>query len=257
MHPETIAAMGGGDFDGDTIQLLFDDLAKAAGAAQDSFVRSASALPTAGSQRKPSVARNTVATPKDYAALVHRSIIAPLNLGPIERAQQIIMDMEKINGQLSPEMTQAAIDLADAYDVDTTFIKTGQVAQWTKMMNLARRGGTSFNHAFKDSFGALSSGQYDQMNAWADVNFASLYNPLTASRMGAARSMPYSSALQQILLQQNQLQFSDLGNRSVKDLLNSDESSLRALGEYYEYRNRLFGEQLLTGAAISTPDEDK
>ena len=70
--PQAIAKMGGGDFDGDTLQLLFGDLATIAERTQNSYIQTEDKT---APQSKP---MNRAATAADMARLAFRSSVAPI-----------------------------------------------------------------------------------------------------------------------------------------------------------------------------------
>ena len=159
-----------------------------------------------------------------------------------------------------PEMQQlyseSARHLADAYDIDSTYLKTGVAAEWTKEMNATREMGTAFSKAFKFAFGAIQENDFSKMESFADVNLPSIYSAFTANAAAASRSTPFSSVMSQILSKQNDLSIAGR-NKSVNELLNATgENQLidRALGKYYEHRNRMIAQHMTTGAVFSDAD---
>lgn len=103
--PETLAKMGGGDFDGDTLQLIFGQVAARI---KEAGVTSLS-LPNRPKPKVKHTQMNRTAKPEDFADLFHRFGITPLILGSVERGQQILAEQDWTNDLLETMYSQAAV----------------------------------------------------------------------------------------------------------------------------------------------------
>ena len=254
MNMRAIARMGGGDFDGDTIQLVrgrIQDMMRATfeKRVNDLGIKWDPEGKRIGSQDMPkSLPHSGEIQTGDIADFIYRQAINALELGAVSKTSENITQVDWNNADDVKQFGQAGLDAARAYDVSTTAMKTGKYAQFTEYMNKARFMGNHFNSLFKSMLGAAQNDKVEEFGRFSLTNFANAYSPMTMSILQSMQRNPLSmEQMERMVDYQNALD-------EVAKLQNSDKGIDIAKGQYLQFRNKLMGKQLATGALISNND---
>lgn len=246
MNANTIGKMGGGDFDGDTVQLLFDDLYEMA---KRTYTNRTSALgKNKGADRLKEAPEvwNRNSNSDDVADLLYRQAIASFSMGAVYNANDALTQINWEDPDFLKNYGAAAYDLQAMYDIDSTFAKTGVRAEWTSAAQRARGLGIPFVRLFKGLQGVVenpSEESYSKMGDFSKVNFPSIYNALTVSMLSTLASHPVQSgAIDEMIRAQSALQGID------KDIAPEDVIGQKRK-DFLEINNNAMA-QLLTRGAI-------
>ena len=272
MTPAQIAKMGGGDFDGDTVQLMFDRIAKIVAQSVDysqlqtQGIEDSTVARDAKAKAKANVRNvdisNRAAVAEQMNALAFRSQISPILLGAIETKQQALSGLD-------PETYRELIargnrDLAEAYDVDTTFVKTGVIAEQTKAMMESGHFGSSFQKVFKNIYDAVGSGDFSSVKGFDTVALPSMYSSSIATLASFAQHAPMSGHMGALLSVVNNAPLQSVG-KSVNELLQYDgkegqqtvlDKAYAAIGRYHQARNLALSRFALTGEGFGSKLRD-
>ena len=257
MNVRTIAKMGGGDFDGDTIQIMQGRLAQAVkntsskmqgilGLKYDKFGK----LENTGIPEPEALSHEGPLTPEDAARMLYRQAAMPLLLGQVSKASENISQVNWDDPEAARRARRAGVDLAALYDIDTVFPKKGKLAQWSRDAKSARYMGRPFSTVFKDIVGAAETGKYDDFGRFSEVNFPSAYSVQTASLMKSLQDNPLSSkSIEDLIAAQNALD-------NIAELENGSEID-KARAEYLKLNNGLMAKAALRGQIIGDKDKDE
>lgn len=225
MNAGTIGKMGGGDFDGDTVQLLLDDLYEMSKRTYANRTSVLGADKGADRLKSPSEAWNRKSNPSDVADLLWRQSVASFSMGAVSNANDALTQIDWNDPDFIKRYGAAAYDLKAMYDIDSTFAKSGVKAEWTAAATRARSLGKPFVSLFKGLQGIAedpSAESYAKMGNFAEVNFPSIYNGLTVSMLSTLAKHPVSSgAVDEMIRAQEAIQgISGKVNRKDKVALN-------------------------------------
>lgn len=225
MNAGTIGKMGGGDFDGDTVQLLLDDLYEMSKRTYANRTSVLGADKGADRLKSPSEVWNRKSNPSDVADLLWRQSVASFSMGAVSNANDALTQIDWNDPDFIKRYGAAAYDLKAMYDIDSTFAKSGVKAEWTAAATRARSLGKPFVSLFKGLQGIAedpSAESYAKMGNFAEVNFPSIYNGLTVSMLSTLAKHPVSSgAVDEMIRAQEAIQgISGKVNRKDKVALN-------------------------------------
>lgn len=255
MNSKTIGKMGGGDFDGDTVQLIQGKLAKII---ERTYANRGNLMENQKRERedleKEPEALNRKATSDDVADFLYRQSTASFQMGAVSNANEALSQVDWSNPEHVARYAPGAKDLEIMYDIDSTFQKKGTLADWTAEANEARKLGRPFATLFKGLQGIADNPtpeSFKQLGDFSKVNFASKYNGLTASMMTASASNSLSSgAVDMIIEAQSDLQ-------GIPALKESGVGYKQKQAEFLELNNRVMAETLTRGAIPSTETIEK
>lgn len=247
-NTKTLAEMGGGDFDGDTIQFIVGKIAEKV------FPR------TKATRDKQIVKRekgeeNPLKMPtgdrkihaEQYADMLYRQIVAPIYMGRASVAIDALSQGNWDDEEWVRAVGSGAADLRAIYDIDSTFAKTGVLAEWSSAANEASMMGRPFTNLLKDFAGAIKTGNFDQLKSVADYNFPSAYSSTTALALSSLQRMPMSNeSIEKYINEQR------LIKGTLPDLATAEEGSAEYFrAKYYDSLFGVFGEILRTGSITS------
>ena len=255
MNMKTIKQMGGGDFDGDTVQLARRRLQEIIARTQK--VR-AEQLKDFSNQNLTEDLKSIAVefgdphaiTESDMANMLYQNAVSTYLMSQDSTGSDALSQGNWADREWVAQYGRAALDLKAMYDIDSTFAKTGIMAKWTKYADNVRYNmGKPFVHVFKNLSGALEKNDLNQLGDFSKVNFPSIYSAVTTSMLNAFHDMPLSDELIDDL---SSLQNSKQG---VEAMLSSDKPALQARGKYLAFNNKLMT-QLLTGRAMGVSNAD-
>lgn len=253
MNMATIAKMGGGDFDGDTIQLIQGKLSEIVertyAARQKSF---AGYTRDKDSLRAASKTLNRSATAADFADMLYRQAINSFQMGAVSNANDGLAQGDWANADWVKHYGLGAVDLRAMYDIDSTFAKTGVLANWTRLAKNASSLGKPFVALFKGLQGIAddpSEDSFKRLGDFAKVNFPSTYSGLTVSMLSSIRKNPMNDdAIRFLINAQEQL-------HSIPDLLASESLVDQAKGRFLRLNDNAMADVLMRGSLVSAQTE--
>lgn len=241
LNMATISKMGGGDVDGDTVQIIQGELANVI---KRTFEDRTQKL---GGYKAPNLKKAETkfdkartSSEQDFADLLYRQATASFQMGAVENAAKALEQGNWDDPVWVSQVAKGGIDLKAMYDIDSTFQKSGILADWTAYANRARQMGRPFSSVFKDMQGAVNEGDYSRLGNFSKINFPSAYSALTVSMLNALKNNPISDeALDTMIRVQSDLQ-------GIPGLLASGDPINVAKAKFLNKNNDLFA-QLLTG----------
>ena len=205
INTSAIHKMGGGDVDGDTVEILRNKL-------RDYYEHTIQKRGTVYGTRnedlkQPPIAIHRGVQSSDMADLLYREAALPMLLGAVSNAQDALQQIDWTDREMVKQYGKAGSDLAVLYDIDSTFMKTGVLSDWTRAALNTKYLGKPFSHVYKHLMGAVQTGDYSQMGDFSKINFPSRYHGLTVSMLDSLSKNPMSnSAIEQLIAAQTDLQ---------------------------------------------------
>lgn len=251
MNADTIKKMGGGDFDGDTVQAVRNRLAAIVKRTWDergksmphTSLGSQDDIPLAGGARK--------VKGSDYADILYRKAASIFDMAAVSNAGDALAQGNWLDPEWAKFAQQAGADLRAMYDIDTTFAKTGVLASWSHYASGARKLGTPYVSLFKNINAAIENSDFSNVKDFSKVNFPSRYSNLTMSTLAAGVDNPFSNSMIESFIQaQEYLQ-------GLKELEKSGNPADIAKAAYLRKNNEVMA-QLVSHRAqiVSKTDED-
>lgn len=257
MNPETIAKMGGGDFDGDQVQIVTGWIAEAFKQTANlrfDKIKSYTKEEAEKEAEKIMMPKNEkgkqTRTPSLIADFLGRSVVSSIFMGQVSNAMDSLSEINWDDENVVKEFAQAAVNLRKFYDIDSTYAKTGilkQLSHGDKTLD-ALLLGRPFTSVYKGMHEALESGDFTKMADFSRVNFASIYSNKTGVMMGALRGIPDDKkTYEEMIKAQRNIQ------GITQDIpLNGEANSIEEARAMFLDRNiKAFSEQLLYGKVLS------
>ena len=249
LNAKTIKEMGGGDFDGDTVQLAIGWLANAFETTKS--VRGSQLAPYATTKADP----ENLKMPDDarkiagqhFARMLYRQATAPIFMGGVSNAIDALSQGNWDDEIWLKTTGASATQLRAMYDIDSTFAKTGILADWTKEANNARYMGKPFVKVFKDLESALQTGDFSKMQRFSDINYPSIYSNATAIAMSSLNRNPIAnSSVESLIKAQRELE-------GINEHLigGTPSTSDQARAQFLDLSIQSFAEMLTRGSALS------
>ncbi len=257
---DTIAKMGGGDVDGDTIQLLREDLYRYVqstyqGRTNKYGKRNPDIKPTAEQIQQENNYTPRSQTPEDIYKLMFRQAVSQIKMGSISRAQDALATINWNDPEMVRQYGQAAADLAQLYDVDSTYMKTGVAGKWTSYAHKARKLGRPFSHVFNNLVGSIQNNDFERLGNFAEINFPSRFHGLTASALSSVAQTPLSNrVIEQMIEAQNDLPV--FNGMSANQLAALEDPLSQAQAAYYKKNNEIFAKLLTQGGVVGLEDKE-
>lgn len=255
MNSKTIGKMGGGDFDGDTVQLIQGKLAEIIARTYENRGK----LMEGQKRKREDLEKepeewNRKANSGDVADFLYRQATAAFQMGAVSNANESLSQIDWSNPEHAARYAQGAKDLELMYDIDSTFQKSGIIADWTAAAKEARHLGRPFATMFKGLQGIADNPtpeNFEKLGDFSKVNFASKYNGLTASMITALAANPLSSGAVNMMIEAQ----SDL--QGIPALKASGVGYKQKQAEFLELNNHAMAEALTRGAIPSTETIEK
>ena len=256
MNAKTIAKMGGGDFDGDTVQLVRNKLQEYV---QQTIKQRREMLPTTQDPDAMREALKSAAIKFDEPRMSNegdltnnqlRGALAILKMSSASTTSDSLSQGDWHSKSWVDTIGKSAFALKAIYDIDSTFAKTGIFAEWDKTAKDARKlMGKPFSHIYKNLAGAIENNDFSLLGDLSQVNFPSIYSGLTVGNLSAMQATPLSDAMVESLIHnQDALQ-------GISNMLGSNNPALVARGQYLQFNNQLMS-KLLTGRASAVSNQD-
>ena len=249
LTPERLAAMGGGDFDGDTVQMILGQLAEAAKRSGEELRNKLAEnnIPTkvTGEEKKLPIPKNTKMNESYIAQLGYRQLEQSVKLGGVSNAMQNLSQLDWTDDATVQQYGPAMAETRMLYDIDSVFQKTGVEAEWKDAAKNASYLGRPLLAAYKDVFRVLSgSVPKTELPNLAKFNFASIFNAPSALMLSGASKNGLSNETMNALLNMER----DLNGINVA-ALNTD-SAEGAYKTYLDASLKAKIKQMGTGAII-------
>lgn len=248
LNMKTIAKMGGGDVDGDTVtsaKQRLNDIMRRTHANRTNAIGDYT-------QQVTKVGDNNFEqrqlTSDDFADLLYRQAYSTLMLSAVSNASDALSQGNWSDPNWVRLAGRAGYDLKAMYDIDSTFMKSGMSATWSAYANNAKNMGKPFASIFRDLIGAVNEGDYSKMADFSKVNFPSVYSGLTVSALDSIAHNPLSiQAINKMIAAQSDMQ-------NIPQLEKSNRPADRAKAEFLRHNNMLFSQYLSKGAFPSSED---
>lgn len=256
MNSADIAKMGGGDFDGDTIQLAFGWLQEAFAKSNESSNKQLAPYVNRfkDDEEKLPMAGDKMLKARQIADAVYRQGAAAIAMGSVSKAMDALSQGNWDDELWVKTVGAGALDLKKIYDVDSVFAKTGVLRGWSPEAEAARRMGTPFSHLVKDMESALETGDFSKLGKMSKVNFPSIYNYGVFAALTGLQNAPMSNDSLNKLIEAQMM----LEGASISDALGDIETPEQHRAKYL-YDNIRIMSQILTGRAsggMSKADRD-
>lgn len=256
---DTLAQMGGGDFDGDQIQLVtgwIADIFKRTEKVRTEQIKSHTKQEAEEEMKKIGMPTdkngNKIRTPSMIGDYLGRSVASSIFMGQVSNAMDSLSEIDWDNEEEVTRFAQAAVNLRKFYDIDSTYAKTGILKQLsfedgTKRAELL---GRPFTSVYKGLASAIENNDFTKMADFSKTNFASIYSNKTGIMMAALRGIPgdrtsYDKLINAQRDKQGITQDIPLDGEEIKTVENA-----RAV--YLDKNIKAMADQLLYGKVIST-----
>nr|DAW66663.1 MAG TPA: minor tail protein [Bacteriophage sp.] len=256
---DTLAKMGGGDFDGDQIQLVtgwIADIFKRTEKVRTEQIKSHIKQEAEEEMKKIGMPTdkngNKIRTPSMIGDYLGRSVASSIFMGQVSNAMDSLSEIDWDNEEEVTRFAQAAVNLRKFYDIDSTYAKTGILKQLsfedgTKRAELL---GRPFTSVYKGLASAIENNDFTKMADFSKTNFASIYSNKTGIMMAALRGIPgdrtsYDKLINAQRDKQGITQDIPLDGEEIKTVENA-----RAV--YLDKNIKAMADQLLYGKVIST-----
>lgn len=256
---DTLAKMGGGDFDGDQIQLVtgwIADIFKRTEKVRTEQIKSRTKQEAEEEIKKIGMPTdkngNKIRTPSMIGDYLGRSVASSIFMGQVSNAMDSLSEIDWDNEEEVTRFAQAAVNLRKFYDIDSTYAKTGILKQLsfedgTKRAELL---GRPFTSVYKGLASAIENNDFTKMADFSKTNFASIYSNKTGIMMAALRGIPgdrtsYDKLINAQRDKQGITQNIPLDGEEIKTVENA-----RAV--YLDKNIKAMADQLLYGKVIST-----
>lgn len=256
---DTLAKMGGGDFDGDQIQLVtgwIADIFKRTEKVRTEQIKSHTKQEAEEEMKKIGMPTdkngNKIRTPSMIGDYLGRSVASSIFMGQVSNAMDSLSEIDWDNEEEITRFAQAAVNLRKFYDIDSTYAKTGILKQLsfedgTKQAELL---GRPFTSVYKGLASAIENNDFTKMADFSKTNFASIYSNKTGIMMAALRGIPgdktsYDKLINAQRDKQGITQDIPLDGEEIKTVENA-----RAV--YLDKNIKAMADQLLYGKVIST-----
>lgn len=256
---DTLAKMGGGDFDGDQIQLVtgwIADIFKRTEKVRTEQIKSHTKQEAEEEIKKIGMPTdkngNKIRTPSMIGDYLGRSVASSIFMGQVSNAMDSLSEIDWDNKEEVARFAQAAVNLRKFYDIDSTYAKTGilrqlSYADGTKQAELL---GRPFTSVYKGLMSAIENNDFTKMADFSRTNFASIYSNKTGIMMAALRGIPGDRTIYDKLInaqkdKQGITQDIPLDEEEIKTVENA-----RAV--YLDKNIKAMADQLLYGKVIST-----
>lgn len=254
MNMDTIKKMGGGDFDGDTVQAVRNRLRtivertwkfRGSEAAKLSpTIKEEEDIPLKGGARK--------VRGSDFADMLYRKAASVLDMAGVSNAGDALSQGNWLDPEWAKFARQAGVDLRAMYDIDTTFAKTGVLASWSHYARGAKNLGTPYVSMFKNLHAAIQNSDFSNVKDFSKVNFPSRYSNLTTSMLAAGMDSAFSNDMIESFIQAQEFL------QGLDALESSNNPADKAKAQYLRKNNSLMAQIASNKAQIvSTKDENE
>lgn len=145
----------------------------------------------------------------------------------------------------------ASVDASRAYDIDSTFLKTGVAAPFTDAMWNAMKMGRPFTSIYKNLNSAIAANDFSKMPELSKVNFPSIFSSTSALMMASMAEMPLSNESIEKMLQQQMIQEGFSADNIDENVPYEKDTARKAMARYINASNKIKAAALTRGAIAS------
>lgn len=256
-NPSALAKMGGGDFDGDTVQIIIGKIAEVAKRTYE--IRSKQLAPYKAKKqaiesefKKMEMPGNGTIDENFIASAVARQAGMTILLGSVSNVQDALGQGNWDDPNWVAQIGRAAsVDASRAYDIDSTFLKTGVAAPFTDAMWNAMKMGRPFTSIYKNLNSAIAANDFSKMPKLSTVNFPSIFSSTSALMMASMAEMPLSNESIERMLQQQMIQEGFSADDIDKNVPHEKDTARKAMARYINASNKIKAAALTRGAIAS------
>lgn len=256
-NPSALAKMGGGDFDGDTIQIIVGKIAEVAKRTYE--IRSKQLAPYKAKKqaiesefKKMKMPGNGTIDENFIASAVARQAGMTILLGSVSNVQDALGQGNWDDPNWVAQIGRAAsVDASRAYDIDSTFLKTGVAAPFTDAMWNAMKMGRPFTSIYKNLNSAIAANNFSKMPKLSTVNFPSIFSSTSALMMASMAEMPLSNESIEKMLQQQMIQEGFSADDIDENVPHKKDTARKAMARYINASNKIKAAALTRGAIAS------
>lgn len=190
MNPETIEKMGGGDFDGDQIQLtsgwIADVIKQTEEKINPEIEKQAKQLVKPEKQHLPMPGDGKMSA-SVMSQIVMRAAEASIHMGMVSNAEDAISQLDLSNPEVMQKYGRTIATLKQMYDVDSTYLKTGILAKFDKDTRAALHLGKPFSSIYKNLYSAIENSDITKFRKFSETNFPSIFDNRTSIMMSGGR----------------------------------------------------------------------
>lgn len=256
-NPSALAKMGGGDFDGDTVQIIIGKIAEVAKRTYE--IRSKQLAPYKTKKqaiesefKKMEMPGNGTIDENFIASAVARQAGMTILLGSVSNVQDALGQGNWDDPNWVAQIGRAAsVDASRAYDIDSTFLKTGVAAPFTDAMWNAMKMGRPFTSIYKNLNSAIAANDFSKMPKLSTVNFPSIFSSTSALMMASMAEMPLSNESIERMLQQQMIQEGFSADDIDENVPHEKDTARKAMARYINASNKIKAAALTRGAIAS------
>lgn len=256
-NPSALAKMGGGDFDGDTVQIIVGKIAEVAKRTYE--IRSKQLAPYKAKKqaiesefKKMEMPVNGTIDENFIANAVARQAGMTILLGSVSNVQDALEQGNWNDPNWVAQIGRAAsVDASRAYDIDSTFLKTGVAAPFTDAMWNAMKMGRPFTSIYKNLNSAIAANDFSKMPKLSTVNFPSIFSSTSALMMASMAEMPLSNESVEKMLQQQMIQEGFSADNIDENVPHEKDTARNAMARYINASNKIKAAALTRGAIAS------
>lgn len=256
-NPSALAKMGGGDFDGDTVQIIVGKIAEVAKRTYE--IRSKQLAPYKAKKqaiesefKKMEMPGNGTIDENFIASAVARQAGMTILLGSVSNVQDALGQGNWDDPNWVAQIGRAAsVDASRAYDIDSTFLKTGVAAPFTDAMWNAMKMGRPFTSIYKNLNSAIAANDFSKMPKLSTVNFPSIFSSTSALMMASMAEMPLSNESIEKMLQQQMIQEGFSADNIDENVPHEKDTARNAMARYINASNKIKAAALTRGAIAS------
>lgn len=256
-NPSALAKMGGGDFDGDTVQIIVGKIAEVAKRTYE--IRSKQLAPYKAKKqaiesefKKMEMPGNGTIDENFIASAVARQAGMTILLGSVSNVQDALEQGNWDDPNWVAQIGRAAsVDASRAYDIDSTFLKTGIAAPFTDAMWNAMKMGRPFTSIYKNLNSAIAANDFSKMPKLSTVNFPSIFSSTSALMMASMAEMPLSNESIEKMLQQQIIQEGFSADDINENVPHKKDTAQKAMARYINASNKIKAAALTRGAIAS------
>ena len=210
MNPETIEKMGGGDFDGDQIQLtsgwIADVIKQTEEKINPEIEKQAKQLVKPEKQHLPMPGDGKMSA-SVMSQIVMRAAEASIHMGMVSNAEDAISQLDLSNPEVMQKYGRTIATLKQMYDVDSTYLKTGILAKFDKDTRAALHLGKPFSSIYKNLYSAIENSDITKFRKFSETNFPSIFDNRTSIMMsGGSGQYFHDDNIEKLIAAQRELE---------------------------------------------------
>lgn len=210
MNPETIEKMGGGDFDGDQIQLtsgwIADVIKQTEEKINPEIEKQAKQLVKPEKQHLPMPGDGKMSA-SVMSQIVMRAAESSIHMGMVSNAEDAISQLDLSDPEVMQKYGRTIATLKQMYDVDSTYLKTGILAKFDKDTRAALHLGKPFSSIYKNLYSAIENNDITKFRKFSETNFPSIFDNRTSIMMSGKNGQYFSDEnIEKLIAAQRELE---------------------------------------------------